>query len=96
MVSSNQFNKRSIVVVVVVYLSIYLWLILINKNDLTSFKNQISNINYMLSISRGGFCYRGATLWNQLPNHLRKPGNDAAFKKGAKSWVVQNIPIKPT
>ena len=31
MVSSNQFNKRSIVVVV------YLWLVLINKNDLASF-----------------------------------------------------------
>ena len=59
-------------------------------------KNQIANVNYMLSISRAGFCYRGATLWNLLPNHLRKPGNDAAFKKGAKSWVLNNIPIKPT
>ena len=48
-----------------------------------------------LTISRGGFFFRGATLFNKLPLNLRTSKNEIKFKREVKSWVKQNIDVKP-
>ena len=53
------------------------------------------NINYKLSISRCGFYYRGSRLYNQLPASLINNEKQSIFKKKAKQWVKDNIPLLP-
>ena len=59
-------------------------------------QNKVEVPKYMLSISRGSFCYRGATLWNNLPPALRETKSYKKFKPHLRKWVISNIPIKPT
>ena len=47
-------------------------------------QNKVKVPNYQLTISRGSFCYRGATLWNKLPLHLRSNDNYKKFKPQLK------------
>ena len=51
------------------------------------------NVNCKLSISRGGYYYRGSRLYNQIPATLTQVRNQSKFKKGAKQWVAANIPF---
>ena len=48
-----------------------------------------------LSISRSGFSYRSAKLWNGLPEHLRKLTCMKKFKIEVKDWVKRFVPVKP-
>ena len=48
--------------------------------------------NSKLSLYRSSFVYRGADLWNKLPDHLRTSSKIGSFKKGLKVWVVENVP----
>ena len=48
-----------------------------------------------LTLSRGGFVVRGATLWNKLPMELRSGVKKEYFKKHIRNWVKQNIQIRP-
>ena len=48
-----------------------------------------------LSISRNGFSYRSAKLWNGLPEHLRKLTCMKKFKIEVKDWVRSFVPVKP-
>ena len=48
-----------------------------------------------LSISRSGFSYRSAKLWNGLPEHLRKSTCMKKFKIEVKDWVRSFVPVKP-
>ena len=48
-----------------------------------------------LTIRKSGFLYRGAKLFNQLPADLKAAQKITQFKKGVKTWVKQNIPVKP-
>ena len=52
--------------------------------------------NYYLDISRAGFIYRGAKLFNKLPRTLREEKRTEVFKKELKNWVWRNISIKPS
>ena len=52
--------------------------------------------NYYLDISRGGFIYRGAKLFNKLPRTLREEKRTEAFKTELKIWVRRNVSIKPS
>ena len=52
-------------------------------------------IDYELSISRGSFYFRGSKLYSQLPANLTQEVNQSAFKKGAKKWISENIPLQP-
>ena len=58
-------------------------------------QNTIGPIHYKLSVSRGGFFYRAASLFNNLPSNLRSPMNPVLFKRQLKPWIIRNIPIKP-
>ena len=55
----------------------------------------VSPPNYTLSVSRDGFFYRTAALYNLLPISLRSETNPHKFKKLLKPWITANIPIKP-
>ena len=48
-----------------------------------------------LTISRGGFFYRAATLWKLLPADMKNMMEPVQFKKKLRDWVKRNIPIKP-
>ena len=52
-------------------------------------------INRKLNASRSSFLYRGASLFNKLPQKLRECQNEKDFKREVKSWVKANITIKP-
>ena len=52
-------------------------------------------LNANLSIARSGFCYRASRVFNKLPLDLRSCDSTPRFKKEAKSWVRNNIGIKP-
>ena len=54
-----------------------------------------ARVDYKLSLSRGSYFYRGSRLYNQLPESLIHSINQTVFKKGAKQWVLKNIPILP-
>ena len=47
-----------------------------------------------LGISREGFLFRGASLYNLLPANLKKETNIIKFKFAAKDWVRKNISVK--
>ena len=48
-----------------------------------------------LGISKEGFIYRGAKLFNMLPLQLKEESNISKFKKMAKSWIKSTIAVKP-
>ena len=50
---------------------------------------------YRLSLSREGFIYRGATLFNQLDENIREEKNTNHFKKITKAWIKENILVEP-
>ena len=58
-------------------------------------QSNCSKVNFKLSISRGSYLYRGSKLYNQLPDSLVKISQQAQFKKGAKQWVKEHIPLLP-
>ena len=49
-----------------------------------------------LTLTRGGFCYRGAILWNKLPQNLRQIEKYTTLKPNLKTWVRSSIPAKTT
>ena len=53
------------------------------------------HVRQSLSISRAGFDYRGALLWNSLPDQLRTMENLGGFKSVVKTWVERSVAIKP-
>ena len=48
-----------------------------------------------LSIARGGFIQRGASLFNSLPVTLRSEKKTSSFRRGIKKWITESINIKP-
>ena len=51
--------------------------------------------NYLLGVSRAGFIYRGAKLFNMLPGNLREESETAKFKAESRRWIQRNIKVKP-
>ena len=54
-----------------------------------------NRFHHKLSLSRCGFFWRGSHLYNQLPNSLVIIKKQGSFKKAAKQWVMENIPLLP-
>ena len=48
-----------------------------------------------LTLSRSGFLYRGAQLWNLLPLELRTCSDLNTFRRELRNWVIQVVPAKP-
>ena len=57
--------------------------------------NTIALPNVDLTLSRSGFCYRGAALWNSLPADMRMCTKTETFKRELKKWVQRNIGPRP-
>ena len=66
-----------------------------NPEDNPRHQTNCKVVNCKLSISRGGYYYRGSRLYNQLPTSLIQTSNQSTFKKTAKQWVLDNIPFLP-
>ena len=56
---------------------------------------QISRVDYKLSLSRGSYYYRGSKLYSQVPDQITQITNQTSFKKAAKKWVLMSIPVLP-
>ena len=56
--------------------------------------NTIS-VNCDLTISRSGFLYRAARLWNLLTPAMRNETKPEAFKTTVRKWIRENIQRKP-
>ena len=68
------------------------------SEDNQAFPNRHENkirVQSNLTISRSGFFYRSAALFNQLPFDMRSNMDPKMFKPRAKKWVRQNIAVKP-
>ena len=48
-----------------------------------------------LSVSRSGFLFRGAQLWNSLPPGIRTITEFCTFRRELRSWVSFTVPFKP-
>ena len=57
-----------------------------NRND------YIVVTNTELTLAKRSFTFRGAELWNCLPNSIRNQTNIGGFKKMLRIWVKENIP----
>ena len=66
-----------------------------DQAELLHHQQNCNRVSYDLSISRGGYYYRGSRLYNQIPTSLCQIRNQSLFKKGAKQWVTANIPLLP-
>ena len=55
----------------------------------------IETPTYTLDTSRAGFVYRGSKLYNTVSRNLREETSIAKFKRGAKKWVTEQIPVRP-
>ena len=53
-------------------------------------------IDANLTLSRGAFLYRAATLFNKLPQDIREDMSMQSFKKKIKNWIKLNVPVKPS
>jgi hypothetical protein len=50
--------------------------------------------DYSLETSWAGFVYRRGRLYNSVSRSRREEMSISMFKKGAKTWVKEKIPIK--
>ena len=71
------------------------------KTRVTSMKlrgrlGSIHQASHSLSITKEGFVYRGANLFNRIDENLRNEDKISKFKSGAKAWVLKNIQVKPS
>ena len=48
--------------------------------------------NTQLGLAKKSFVWRGSANWNSLSQELRKCNKIGKFKRGAKQWVIDNIP----
>ena len=53
------------------------------------------NIHGDLTITRGGFMYRGAKLYNMLPVDIKEVEKYELFKTRVRFWIKKKISIKP-
>ena len=48
-----------------------------------------------LDVSKQSFRYRAAEMYNKVPVELTNYDSVNMFKTAVKSWIVQNIPVRP-
>ena len=67
-----------------------------NRNTRRAWGDKMIKIpHYKLELSKSGFIFRGATLFNSLPFSVRTEQRLNPFKTAAKKWIVDNIMIRP-
>ena len=59
-----------------------------------SIVSQETRVNFKLSMGRGSFFYFGSNLWNSLPITTRESRTLQGFKRAARTWTLENIPMK--
>ena len=52
-------------------------------------------VHRVLTLSRSGFLYRGAQLWNHLPPEMRKESRLQVFKSQLRRWIISTVPARP-
>ena len=57
--------------------------------------NENINVRGDLTVTRGGFTYRAAKLYNMIPGDIRNIKHYKSFKKKVKKWIKNHISIRP-
>ena len=66
------------------------------NEDRRSLRDNLNvQVNGDLTVTRSGFMYRGAKLYNMIPGHIKNIETYGSFKTNIKKWIKQNISIKP-
>ena len=55
----------------------------------------INRVEFKLSLCRTNFFYQASRLWASLPTNIKSARNRSMFKMKCKSWVKDNISVKP-
>ena len=55
----------------------------------------LAPVDASLGVTRSSFIYRGVKLYNQLPEKIRKLRKLSLFKAQLKTWIQENIDVKP-
>ena len=59
-------------------------------NDTQNGRIMLMNSN--LTLTSKSFCFRGPSLWNQLPRNVRSEEKLGIFKNMVKKWTLDNVP----
>ena len=60
-----------------------------------SISENLIRVEANLSLTRSSFMYKASKIWNALSPEVRNTESIAAFKKSAKVWITNNIPVMP-
>ena len=59
-----------------------------------SMANNDTRVDFRLSVGRGSFFYLASNLWNSLSSAVRDIVTYPSFKRAARQWTLENIPMK--
>ena len=54
-----------------------------------------NRIEFNLSLARSSFFYQSSRLWAAIPDQIKTSTNRTTFKSKSKTWVKNNISVKP-
>ena len=57
-------------------------------------RNEISRVDFNLSLARGSFFYQAPQVWNSLPGYVKSAKSLSIFKKKCKKWIKNNVTVK--
>ena len=57
-------------------------------------RNEISRIEFKLSLARSSFFYQAPQVWNSLPGYVKSAKSLGIFKKKCKKWIKNNVTVK--
>ena len=57
-------------------------------------RNEISRVEFELSLARSSFFYQAPQVWTSLPNYVKAAKNLSSFKKTCKKWIRNNVTVK--
>ena len=63
----------------------------VNDYNLRNLEGKLSLPKPNTNNLKRSFCYSGACLWNNLPQHLKSVGSIGQFKRGIKNFKVSEI-----
>ena len=64
-----------------------------SNNDIRRSKLRSNSLNYKLSASRESFLFQAVRLYSRLPDDVVRINNIQGFKRKARIWIRENIPI---
>ena len=65
------------------------------ENETRIRPGHVNRIEFDRSLARANFFYQSSRLWTALPDQVKSSENKHSFKKKCKTWIKNNILVKP-